>query len=124
MEVYDTRAAGFSRRACSRFGYRDTGKMHGRSFYKGSSLGSYFARGYSDGQVLIWDLRDLKVRLFLMFHFAPRLMLFKKSPPQNAVTTLNCQRDAAVVHTVLSKRTVMAYGQRVVTFWNRKANAV
>lgn len=48
----------------------------------------------------------------------------KKSPPQNAVTTLKCQLDAAVVHTVLSKRTVMAYGQRVVTFWNRKANAV
>lgn len=81
MEVYDTRVAGFSHSPCNRFGVRDSGKMHARSFYKGSSLENCFARGYSDGQVLIWDLKNLKVRFLLMFHFTPRLTLDKTHLP-------------------------------------------
>ncbi|KAI0370285.1 hypothetical protein BV20DRAFT_1113275 [Pilatotrama ljubarskyi] len=83
VHFYDTREGGFGRRPWLEFGYRAAPPKprsasrpaggHSASFkpktgsryYRGSAMNSLFARGYSDGVVLVWDYRNgaQKVRL-------------------------------------------------------------
>lgn len=66
IALYDTRKAGFSRRPCLDFGYREPNnnlnKRSGRFFHKGSVEEHFYARGYRDGAVCVWDLRKVDVR--------------------------------------------------------------
>ncbi|TFK93862.1 hypothetical protein K466DRAFT_580504 [Polyporus arcularius HHB13444] len=71
---------------------------HGSRYTRGSTMNSFFARGYGDGVVLVWDYRNgaqKKVLERFQFH-----------------------RQAEVAHTVLSGSDVIAYGAYSVTFWS------
>ncbi|KAH9943062.1 uncharacterized protein BXZ73DRAFT_74110 [Epithele typhae] len=109
VQVYDIRERGlsgapvleFGRRAALRSpraskGTRTGLPHHDTRFTRGSTVDSLFARGYSDGAVLVWDYRK--------------------------PVTERCafRRPTNVVHTVLAGQgsNVIAYGAHHLTFWS------
>ncbi len=106
---------------------------------------SFFARGYGDGVVLVWDYRNgaQKVRFpslsaaavsFPQCPFVPKstvpccLMDLSLTSPwlvlQKVLERFQFQRPAEVVHTVLAGSDVIAYGGYSVTFWSTLAARV
>ena len=58
IHLYDDRKKnGFDRTSDCYFGWRGRAAKHS----KGDTRGSLFARGYGDGTVCVWDLRNAKV---------------------------------------------------------------
>ncbi|PIL36763.1 hypothetical protein GSI_00453 [Ganoderma sinense ZZ0214-1] len=75
----------------------------GSRYTRGSTTNSLFARGYSDGTVLVWDYRNgAQKKVLERFQF---------------------RRPAEVVHTVLAGTDVIAYGGYSVTFWSTLATS-
>ncbi|TFY69934.1 hypothetical protein EVJ58_g151 [Rhodofomes roseus] len=97
--VYDMRKKAFNRPPTLQFGHRDEVAQDAtRRFIKGSTLNSFFARPYNDGDkgvIRVWDYRHTKavVACFQEVHPAP------------------------IVHAVLSGSDVLAYGGPSVTIW-------
>ncbi|CAL1702225.1 unnamed protein product [Somion occarium] len=103
VALYDTRRGAFNRKPCLDFGYREVNsdKRYGRSFTKGSVEDRHFARGYRDGTVCVWDLRKTS----------------------KAVLLISRKHEKPAVHTVLSDRVVMVYGDTAVTCWDIRNGA-
>ncbi|KAI0773942.1 hypothetical protein C8Q74DRAFT_1199906 [Fomes fomentarius] len=120
VHLYDMREGGFKHRPWLEFGYRaavpKTSRASANSsrsasnssipkvgsrYTRGSTMHSFFARGYGDGVVLVWDYRNgAQKKVLERFQF---------------------QRPAEVVHTVLAGSDVIAYGGYSVTFWSTLA---
>ncbi|KAI0356647.1 hypothetical protein OH77DRAFT_1423598 [Trametes cingulata] len=116
VHFYDTREGGFGRKPWLEFGYRtappkprsasraaaghsaSSTPKTGSRWIRGSTMNSLFARGYGDGVVLVWDVRN--------------------GAQKKVLERFSVQRPTEVVHTVLAGSDVIAYGGYSVTFWS------
>ncbi|TFK76092.1 hypothetical protein BDN72DRAFT_756871, partial [Pluteus cervinus] len=100
MQVFDNRKPGGHGRAPDcQFGYRHGGQLQGQvtlHHTRGSTHLSYFARGYPDGCVCLWDYRNT----------------------QQPVIKMKRQRDDPVVHATFDRSHVVCFGKESVTFFN------
>ncbi|EIW61716.1 uncharacterized protein TRAVEDRAFT_115203, partial [Trametes versicolor FP-101664 SS1] len=100
VHFYDTRTRGFGRKpwldmsSTSASAPASSAPKLGSRYIRGSTVHSLFARGYADGVVLVWDLRN------------------------GAQKRAHFKRPAEVAHTVLAGTDVVAYGGYSATFWS------
>ena len=99
--VYDVR--GSSKRPTHRFGYDINAIPKGTlsKFDKGSFEGNYFARGYGDGTVRMWDLR----------------MVGKKTNQENPYMVAKASNDP-IRHVVLDDRKLRVLTQAAITTYD------
>jgi len=114
VQIYDTRHRLFDRAPSAMFGYRDTvtSKLVRSKYRKGASQHSYFARGFQDGTVVVWDYRKIKVSGIAISHVNPH------SCEQTPLLTFKRQLSGPVWHTLFleGSRTLVSYGENSVAF--------
>jgi hypothetical protein len=60
INVFDLRV-GLHTRPSMRFGYREESNRKSDRYTRGAMQQCYFARGYNDGTVMLWDFRNSNV---------------------------------------------------------------
>ncbi|THH17626.1 hypothetical protein EW146_g3224 [Bondarzewia mesenterica] len=104
VQIYDLRQSGLDREPPISFGYRCYNEYDDKADYRharGSGYLSYFARGYRNGMVRLWDFRS----------------------PQKPVMKLAgvVQDSKPVAHTIFSGLDVVAYSANSVAIFDRNS---
>lgn len=97
VQIFDVRSANLDRRPVMEFGHRAAPSMGPAKhiYRRGSTSHALFARGYGDGTLCVWDFRNT-----------------------SSVTLKTRTREDPIVHAVLHKDQVIAYGAYRVNFWS------
>lgn len=112
IHLYDDRKKnGFDRTSDCYFGRRGRTAKHS----KGDTRGSLFARGYDDGTVCVWDVRNAKVvhGFAYRIHNNSILIFFYLKQP---ILTKTYHELGSLVHTTFLNMDLVCYGKSGLTF--------
>lgn len=106
----DRKKNGFDRTSDCYFGRRGRTAKHS----KGDTRGSLFARGYDDGTVCVWDVRNAKVvPRFCIYSQQFRINIFYLKQP---ILTKTYHELGSLVHTKFLNMDLVCYGKSGLTF--------